>query len=59
MDGNFQLKRRKEKALVVSSDNDGIFAASSQEEKLWGTLEDVNEFAGEDAVSKEEVYQCI
>lgn len=57
MDGNFQLKRRKQKGkaqLLTSTDN-GVFCPSNNELNIWGSLEDVEEFVNEDYVSKDEV----
>ncbi|CEP12015.1 hypothetical protein [Parasitella parasitica] len=58
MDGNFQLKRRKQK----NSSKDpadlfeaGILGKSKNEKSVWGSLADVNEFAGENFCAVEEL----
>lgn len=56
MDGNFQLKRRKQKGkapLLTSTDN-WVFCPSNNELSIWGSLEAIEEYVTEDYVSKDE-----
>lgn len=56
MDGNFSLRRRKDRTRKLTAEAEGgVFAASKEEKQLWGTPEEVAPFDIGAEVKDEEV----